>query len=54
MKLLYFAVEPETAAPVRWLILGTNRVDTVVIDYPVHREEILEIIDIKIILAAGL
>ena len=53
MKLLYFAVESETAAPVRRLILGPNRIDTIVINYPVYGEKIFDITNIKIILAAG-
>lgn len=53
MKSLHSAVESETAAPVRRLIPGTNRVDAVVIDHPVHGEEILNTTNVKIILAAG-
>ena len=53
MKLLHSAVESETAAPVRRLVPGTNRVDAVVIDHPVHGEEMLDTTNVKIILAAG-
>ena len=53
MKSLRSVVEPETAAPVRRLIRGTNRVDAIVIDDPVHREEILDTTNVQIILAAG-
>ncbi len=54
MKLLYSVIELEIVAPIRRLIPKINRVDIIIIDYPVYREEILDIIDIKIILAAGL
>lgn len=38
----------------RRLISRINRVNTVVIDYPVYKEETLDITDIKIILVVGL
>ncbi len=53
MKSLHSAVESETVAPVRRLVPGTNRVDAVVIDHPVHGEEMLNTTNVKIILAAG-
>jgi len=53
MKSLHSAVESETTAPVRRLIPGPNRVDAVVIDHPVHGEEIFDTTNVKIILAAG-
>ena len=53
MKSLHSAVESETAAPVRRLIPGPNRVDAVVIDHPVYGEEMFDTTNVKIILAAG-
>ncbi len=54
MKLSYFIIKLETIAPVRRFISRINRVNIIIIDYPVYREEILNIIKVKIILAAGL
>ena len=53
MKSLRSAIESETVASVRRLITGTNRVDAVVIDHPVHEGEMLDTMNVQITLAAG-